>query len=65
MPHVLWTGEGPNPYYAFLGLAEAILVTADSVNMVSEACGTGKPVHIIPLEGGSRKFRRFSSSIAR
>ncbi|MGE0109377.1 MAG: mitochondrial fission ELM1 family protein [Bdellovibrionales bacterium] len=59
VPHVLWTGEGPNPYYAFLGLAEAILVTADSVNMVSEACSTGKPVHIIPLEGGSKKFRRF------
>lgn len=63
VPHVLWTGEGPNPYYAFLGLSEAIIVTADSVNMVSEACSTGKPVHVISLKGGSEKFRRFHQKL--
>ena len=57
---VFWEGgDGPNPYFGYLALADAILVTADSVNMVSEACTTGKPVHIIALEGGSAKFRRF------
>lgn len=63
VPHVLWAGEGPNPYYAMLGLADAILVTADSVNMTSEACSTGKPVHVIELPGGSDKFRRFHQAL--
>lgn len=63
VPHVLWSGDGANPYYAFLGLAEHIIVTADSVNMTSEACSTGKPVHVIQLEGGSEKFHRFHQAL--
>ena len=59
VPHVIWEGQGPNPYYGMLGWADSILVTADSVNMTSEACSTGKPVHVIPLAGGSEKFRLF------
>ncbi|MFP4004208.1 MAG: ELM1/GtrOC1 family putative glycosyltransferase, partial [Alphaproteobacteria bacterium] len=57
----VWTGEadGPNPYFGLLALADAILVTEDSTNMVTEAAATGKPVHILPLPGGSDKFRRF------
>jgi hypothetical protein len=55
----IWDGSGENPYFAMLGLADAIVVTADSVNMVSEAAATGKPVHVVPLEGGSKKFARF------
>ena len=35
-----------NPYYAFLALSDSILVTADSVSMMSEACATGKPVYL-------------------
>jgi len=54
-----WGGTGENPYFAYLGLADAIIVTCDSTNMVSEACSTGKPVHVIELEGGAAKFRRF------
>ncbi len=34
-----------------LGLADAVIVTADSVSMVSEAAATGKPVHVVPLDG--------------
>ena len=55
----VWDGVGDNPYFGFLGLADHIVVTADSVNMVSEACRTGKPVHVIDLEGGSAKFNAF------
>ncbi len=55
----IWDGSGDNPYFGLLGLADAILVTGDSVSMVSEAGATGKPVHVIELEGGSTKFRRF------
>jgi mitochondrial fission protein ELM1 len=62
-PHILWTGAGENPYYAFLGSADAILVTADSVNMTSEACTTGKPVHVISLEGAGGKFARFHAAL--
>jgi mitochondrial fission protein ELM1 len=39
------TGDGENPYAGFLGWAERIVVTPDSVNMLSEACATGKPVY--------------------
>jgi len=59
LPAAIWDGSGENPYFAFLALADAILVTEDSVSMVTEATATGKPVHVIPLDGGSSKFREF------
>jgi len=59
MPSYIWDGEGENPYFALLALADYILPTCDSVNMVTEACSTGKPVLVIDLPGGSDKFRRF------
>jgi mitochondrial fission protein ELM1 len=59
-PAVMWDGTGENPYLGYLGLADAIVVTCDSVNMVSEACATGKPVYIVELEGRKHsKFRDF------
>lgn len=64
LPAVLWNQVGQNPYFGFLGLADAIIVTPDSVNMVSEACSTGKPVYIAPMEGGNAKFSRFHRSLA-
>jgi mitochondrial fission protein ELM1 len=62
-PAVMWNGEGENPYFGYLGSADAILVTCDSVNMVGEAVSTGKPVHVVELEGGSAKWRRFLDPI--
>ena len=59
LPHFLWDGSGDNPYFGLLAHADALVVTGDSVNMVSEAAATGKPVHLVDLEGGSAKFRRF------
>lgn len=53
-----WDGQGNNPYFGLLGWADYILVTADSASMISEAATTGKPVYVIPLEGGSAKFDR-------
>ena len=55
----IWDGQGDNPYLGLLALADAIVVTADSVSMVSEACTTGKPVFVASLEGGSGKFDVF------
>jgi mitochondrial fission protein ELM1 len=43
-----------NPYLAFLALADAIVVTGDSVSMVAEACATKAPVYVFdPGEGPS------------
>jgi mitochondrial fission protein ELM1 len=61
--YFLWDNEGANPYRALLGLAEQIIVTADSVNMVGEACLPGVPVQVFGLKGGSAKFRRFHTAI--
>ena len=54
--HYFWDGRGENPYMALLGWADMILVTADSVSMLSESCTTGKPVYMIPLEGGNQRI---------
>jgi len=59
VPHYIWNGSGENPYLGLLAHADALVVTGDSVNMVSEAASTGKPVHLVALEGGSAKFQRF------
>ena len=61
---VFWDGAGLNPYEAMLAWADAILVTADSVNMAVEAAVTGKPVHVIALPGRSAKFDRFHAELA-
>ena len=55
----IWDGQGENPYFGLLALADHLLVTEDSASMVSEAAVTGKPISIVALEGGSPKFARF------
>lgn len=63
LPRIVWTGEGPNPYPNFLAAADALIVTADSVNMTGEACATGRPVYVFHPSGGSDKFRRFHAAL--
>src|SRR5579883_239757 len=63
LPAFIWDGSGDNPYFGLLGLADAVVVTADSVSMVSEAAATGKPVHVVDLDGGSAKFARFHQAM--
>jgi mitochondrial fission protein ELM1 len=63
LPIFLWDGTGPNPYFGMLALADALIVTSDSVAMVSEAASTGKPVHVIDLPGNAPKFTRFHDAI--
>ena len=59
-PAQLWRGEGENPYFGYLALADAIVVTGDSVSMTSEACASGKPVYVAPMRGrGSKRIDRF------
>ena len=50
-------GSKDNPYLAFLGLADQLIVTGDSMSMLAEACATGKPVHIFDLGEGRYGMR--------
>jgi mitochondrial fission protein ELM1 len=59
----IWDGQGENPYFGFLGLADTLLVTCDSVSMTSEACSTGKPVYVIDLEGTSTRIEAFQARL--
>ncbi|CAM5630197.1 hypothetical protein SALBM135S_05842 [Streptomyces alboniger] len=47
VPGLLWAGaadDGRNPFPGVLGWADRLVVTPDSVNMLSEACAVGCPV---------------------
>ena len=48
---VMLPQEGePNVYPGILGMAQAVIVSSDSVNMATEAAVTGKPVMIAPWQ---------------
>nr|XP_029143379.1 mitochondrial fission protein ELM1-like isoform X2 [Arachis hypogaea] len=59
----IWDGEGPNPHMGHLAWADAFVITADSVSMLSEACSTGKPVYVIGAELCTWKFADFQNSL--
>lgn len=65
LPAEIWDATGDNPYFGNLGLADAIVVSADSVSMVSEACSTGKPVHVARLATMSRRLEAFHAGLER
>jgi len=62
---VVWDGTGENPFFAYLGLADHVLATEDSVAMVSEACSTGKPVQTLAVLGGGTRMTRFHDELRR
>jgi mitochondrial fission protein ELM1 len=45
----LWDMAGENPYRGILALADRLVVTGDSVSMVSEALATSHPVEVFDL----------------
>ena len=51
----VWDSEGDNPYFGMLALADLIVVTGDSVSMISEAVATAAPVMVAPLPGHWRR----------
>jgi mitochondrial fission protein ELM1 len=55
----VWDGTGDNPYAQIIAHADALVVTADSVNMMGEAIATGRPVHVYEPTGGHPKIRSF------
>ena len=63
VPNIFWNGNGENPYFSFLAAADAIIVTCDSVNMISEATASGKPVLIFKIQGQNKKMEAFHQSL--
>jgi mitochondrial fission protein ELM1 len=65
-PHILhsFTAAGDNPYLGLLGVADALIVTADSAAMCVEACATGKPVFLFrPAAGSDAKLARLHRAL--
>ena len=53
-----WKPDDPdNPFFAFLGLADRVIVTADSVSMMAEACETLRPVYLYDTGEGMTSMK--------
>ena len=55
----LWTGSGENPYPSILQSANYIIVTSDSVNMISETATLNIPLFIAYLNKEKGKIKNF------
>jgi mitochondrial fission protein ELM1 len=64
--HVIyrWGEPDENPYMGFLATADVIVVTADSVSMISEACSTTSPVYVALPELAGPRHRALIESLA-
>ncbi|MBQ3818178.1 MAG: mitochondrial fission ELM1 family protein [Acetobacter sp.] len=57
---MFWHGDGENPYTGLIACADRLLVTMDSVSMVSEAVAGTAPVVVFPFSVGcSRRITDF------
>ncbi len=61
----VWDMQGDNPYFGLLALADAIIVTVDSVSMVSEAVATAAPVAARAVAGAFAPHRAVHGRLAR
>jgi mitochondrial fission protein ELM1 len=57
------SGDGPNPYFAFLSAADWVFVTEESTNMLVEAATAGKPLYALPMAGRPGKFARLHAGL--
>ncbi len=55
--HEWRAGQEDNPYPALLAAADRFIVTGDSMSMLAEAAGTGKPVEIFEFGSGLAPMR--------
>ena len=62
-PHAVMNSRDENPYPGILGHAVAIIVTSDSINMVSEAAVTGKPVLIAEWKAETGRIKAFHTAM--
>lgn len=65
VPGFVWNGrqDGHNPYPGVLAWADRLIVTPDSVNMLSEACAVGCPVHTLVDTALPARLRRFHEAL--
>lgn len=61
----IWDGRGDNPYLGMLATADGLVVTMDSVSMISEAVATAAPVFVAGLPGRSRRIGLFVETMRR
>jgi mitochondrial fission protein ELM1 len=63
--HLLWCDprDGANPYPGLLAWADRIVCTADSVNLLSEACATPVPVHVHAPGRVTGRIRQFLADL--
>jgi mitochondrial fission protein ELM1 len=55
----VWDLDGENPYFGMLALADLIIVTQDSVSMISESAATTAPVMFATLPGHWQRQQLF------
>jgi len=58
-----WGAAGPNPYAGILGFADSVVVTADSVSMLSEALATGAGVFVAGAAQGAPRHRALVAAL--
>jgi mitochondrial fission protein ELM1 len=65
VPHRLhrWGGDGANPLLGFMAWADALVVTGDSVSMLSEALVTAAPIFIAPQGDEGPRHRALHESL--
>lgn len=65
MPGALWfdANDGENFYPGALAWADRLVVSPDSVNMISEACATTAPVFIAEPDRATGRLRRFIADL--
>lgn len=65
VPHRLhrWGSEGPNPLLGMMAWADALVVTGDSVSMLSEALVTSAPVFVAPIGGEGKRHLALHASL--
>lgn len=61
----VWLDEndGDNPYLGLLLTANHLLISADSINMISEGCATDKAVSVFAYHDVSKKHQRYIDSL--
>ncbi|GAB3047347.1 mitochondrial fission ELM1 family protein [Stenotrophomonas tumulicola] len=65
IPNVIWGdgGDGVNPYAGLLGWADRIVVSPDSVNLLSEASATRMPVMVALANTVQGRMARFQHAL--
>jgi mitochondrial fission protein ELM1 len=65
--HFVWKKGTENPYLNALALATHVIVTCDSVSMITEATATGRPVYVdySAERSPSKRLKRFYESFER